>query len=351
MQINSFNSKIFIEAEVGAGISEAIGLLAPSQIFVVSDAHTHRYCLPLVEELLNRQKVHEIVIGQGEANKSLETVVQIWGHLQDSGADSRSLVLALGGGMLLDVAGFAAGTFKRGIPLINIPTTLLSMVDASVGGKTGINFNGYKNHLGVFRVPDHVFIYPAFLKTLDQRQLYSGWAEMIKHGMIHSQVHFDRLLHICPEHIPDDEMARLIRDSVDIKNYYVARDPYDKGIRKALNLGHTLGHALESLALEKDKVMLHGEAVMYGLLYEYRLSMSLFGAGRGAYEQLENCIRSFYPDLQVSESDLPVIRRFLLQDKKNIHEKINFTLLEHIGKPLTDQFIEWDAIEKCLPRV
>ena len=351
MQINSFNSKIFIEASTGTGLSEAIDSLAPSRIFVISDDNTHARCLPLVEELLSGQKVHEITIGQGEANKRLETVVKIWNHLQEEGADSQSLVIALGGGMLLDVAGFAAGTFKRGIPLINVPTTLLSMVDASVGGKTGINFNDYKNHIGVFRTPDYVFIFPAFLKTLDHRQLYSGWAEMVKHGMIHSQRHFERLMMSQPENLPDGEMALLIRDSVDIKNYYIASDPYDKGIRKVLNLGHTLGHALESLAMEKYQTLLHGEAVVYGLLCEYSLSMKLLGAGSTPYQQLKSHVSKYYSDLQLAEEDFPVIHRFLMQDKKNANEKINFTLLQHIGKPVIDQFIEWDEIESCARKV
>ncbi|MBS3806552.1 MAG: 3-dehydroquinate synthase [Bacteroidales bacterium] len=351
MQINSFNSKIFIEPTIGAGLSEAIDSLAPSRIFLVSDENTHTQCLPLIEELLSGQKVHETVIGQGEANKRLETVVQIWNHLQEEGADSRSLVIALGGGMLLDVAGFAAGTFKRGIPLIHVPTTLLSMVDASVGGKTGINFNGYKNHIGVFRAPDYVFIYPAFLKTLDHRQLYSGWAEMVKHGMIQSQRHFERLMMTRPDNLPDGEMALLIRDSVDIKNYYIASDPYDKGIRKVLNLGHTLGHALESLAMEKNQTLLHGEAVVHGLICEYSLSMKLLGAEPTPYQQLRSHVSKYYPNLQVRADDFPVIRRFLMQDKKNAHESINFTLLENISKPLIDQFIEWDEIESCLRKV
>jgi len=351
MQINSFNSKIFIEASTGTGLSEAIDSLAPSRLFLVSDENTHAQCLPLIEELLSRQKVHEILIGQGEANKRLDTVVQIWKHLQEEGADSRSLVIALGGGMLLDVAGFAAGTFKRGIPLINVPTTLLSMVDASVGGKTGINFNGYKNHIGVFRAPDYVMIYPAFLKTLDHRQLYSGWAEMLKHGMIQSQRHFERLMMTRPDNLPDGEMALLIRDSVDIKNYYIASDPYDQGIRKVLNLGHTVGHALESLALEKEQTLFHGEAVAYGLLCEYSLSMKLLGADPAHYQQLSGHISKYYPALQVDRDDLPVIHRFLMQDKKNANEKINFTLLKHISKPMIDQFIEWEEIESCLREV
>jgi len=351
MQINSFNSKIFIEASTGAGLSDAIELLAPNRIFLVSDENTHAQCLPLIEELLQGQKVHETIIGQGEANKRLETVVQIWNHLQQEGADSQSLVVALGGGMLLDVAGFAAGTFKRGIPLINIPTTLLSMVDASVGGKTGINFNGYKNHIGVFRAPNYVFIYPAFLNTLNHRQLYSGWAEMIKHGMIQSQRHFERLMMTRPDSLPAGEMAGLIRDSVDIKNFYIASDPYDKGIRKVLNLGHTLGHALESLALEKQQTMLHGEAVVYGLLCEYSLSMKRMGAESTPFEQLQAHAGKYYPDLHLREEDLPVIRKYMLQDKKNANEKINFTLLKHISKPVIDQFIEWGEIEDCLREV
>lgn len=336
---------------MGSGLPEVLESLAPSRVFVVTDENTRLYCLPHIEELLAGQKVHETVIDQGEVSKILATVNHLWDAFHNHGADRSGLVLALGGGMLLDVAGFAAATFKRGIPVVNIPTTLLSMVDASVGGKTGINFQGYKNHIGVFRAPHQVMIYPAFLKSLDPRQLYAGWAEMLKHGLIQSRRHFTRLVMSYPEQLPSGEMAHLIRDSVDIKNFFVTSDPYEKGLRKALNLGHTIGHALESLALERGESLLHGEAVAYGLLCEYGLSVHRLGADSTIYRQLVDYIDRSYQPFRVTPEDWPLLKRYLLQDKKNINSRINFTLLQDVGQPLIDQYVEWDEIEVVLNEV
>jgi 3-dehydroquinate synthase len=351
MQINSFNSKIFIETTVGSGLTDALEALAPSRIFVVTDENSRLYCFPHIEELLAGQKVHETVIGQGEGSKTLDTAKQLWDSFHSHSADRSALVLALGGGMLLDVAGFAAATFKRGMPVINIPTTLLSMVDASVGGKTGINFYGYKNQIGVFSAPHQVMIYPAFLKSLDRRHLYAGWAEMLKHGLVQSRRHFIRLVMSQPEQVPSGEMAHLIRDSVDIKNFFVTSDPYEGGLRKALNLGHTIGHALESLALERGETLLHGEAVAYGLLCEYGLSVHRLGADAAIYSQLVDYIGRWYEPFRLTSDEWPVLRRYLHQDKKNVNNGINFTLLQDVGQPLVDQYVEWEAIEVVLDQV
>ena len=313
-------------------------------MFVIVDENTRKHCLPHIEKLLNKQKVHVETIGQGEGHKNIDTVMGIWNALQRNSADSNSFVIALGGGMLLDVAGFAAATFKRGIGVVNLPTTLLSMVDASLGGKTGFNLNHYKNHIGVYRAPSYVFIYPFLTRTLEKRHFYAGWAEMLKHGLIQSRRHFDQLLLNSPEGIPDDELARLIRDSVDIKNYYVTRDPWEGGIRKALNFGHTLGHAFESLSMRKQRPLLHGEAVAYGLLCEYMLSVKLLGADPGIYEALRAFINRHYPAFQVAVSDFSGLYQYLSQDKKNRQEKINFTLLKAIGEPLIDQYVSLEAI-------
>jgi len=336
---------------VGSGLPEALESLAPSRIFVVTDENTRLHCLPHIEELLAGQKVHETVIGQGEGSKTLETIKQLWDSFHSQGADRAALVLALGGGMLLDVAGFAAATFKRGMPVINIPTTLLSMVDASVGGKTGINFHGYKNHIGVFRAPYQVMIYPDFLKSLERRQLYAGWAEMLKHGLIQSRRHFIRLVMSYPEQLPPGEMAHLIRDSVDIKNFFVTSDPYEGGLRKALNLGHTIGHALESLALERGETLLHGEAVAYGLLCEYGLSVHRLGAESTIYSQLVDYIGRSYQPFSLPSGEWPLLKRYLQQDKKNVSNRINFTLLQNVGQPLVDQYVEWESIEEVLDEV
>jgi len=325
--------------------------LEPHGIFILVDENTREHCLPHIEQLFSREKVHVMEMGQGEESKRIDAVVDIWNWLQAEGADSNSLLIGLGGGMLLDVAGFAAATFKRGIQIVNIPTTLLSMVDASVGGKTGVNLNGYKNHVGVFRSPGYVFISPVFLKTLSHRQLYAGWAEMIKHGFIQSRGHFDQLLFSEPERLPEGELARLIRDSVDIKNYYVTRDPYEKGLRRALNFGHTVGHALESLAMKKRQSLLHGEAVAYGMLCAYWLSMQLQGAGEAPYNRLKEYVDRHYPVFQVEASDQEELYRYLLQDKKNRKGRVNFTLLREVGYPVIDQYVDEQVIAGCLKAV
>ncbi len=348
MQINSFNSKIFVETTIGPELAESVEALAPSQIFIISDENTHKYCVPHLEDLPGHIPVQEFLIGQGESAKGLDTVVTLWQHLQDKGADTGSLVLSVGGGMLLDVAGFAAATFKRGLRLIHMPTTLLAMVDASVGGKTGFNFNRYKNHIGAFHIPDYVLIYPRFLSSLDPRQLHAGWAEMIKHGLIQSRTHFEQLTLGPPGQRPLREMARLIRDSVDIKNYYVTTDPYESGVRKALNFGHTIGHALESLSVEKNTPLLHGEAIAFGLLCEYQLSMNHFGIEPGPYHQLREFVDLHYPGFPFMTGDLDRVFKYLDQDKKNKGEKINFTLLEEIGRPVVDQYAGRDEIEQVL---
>ena len=348
MQINSFNSKIFIEPVIGTELSESVKGMDPRGVFILVDENTHKHCLPHIGQLLSPQKVHVRVMGQGEAQKSVDSVVDIWNWLQEEGANSQSLMIGLGGGMLLDVAGFAAATFKRGIQIINIPTTLLSMVDASVGGKTGFNLNGYKNHVGIFRSPGFVFISPVFLRSLDQRQLYAGWAEMIKHGFIQSRRHLDQLLFSQPEKLPEGELARLIRDSVDIKNYYVTRDPYEKGGRRILNFGHTMGHALESLALKKQESLLHGEAVAYGLLCEYWLSMQLLGADEAFYHRLKEYVARHYPVFHTGPGDQQDLFQYLLQDKKNREARVNFTLLKQVGYPVIDQYVEEPLIADCL---
>ncbi|HKL38757.1 MAG TPA: 3-dehydroquinate synthase [Bacteroidales bacterium] len=348
MQINSFNSKIFIEPAIGSELTEYIIGLEPHGIFILVDENTREHCLPHIEQLLSREKVHVMEMGQEEENKSIDTVVNVWNWLQAEGADSNSLLIGLGGGMLLDVAGFAAATFKRGIQIVNIPTTLLSMVDASLGGKTGFNLNGYKNHVGVFRSPGYVFLFPVFLKTLDHRHLYAGWAEMIKHGFIQSRDHLDKLLFSQPERLPQGELARLIRDSVDIKNYYVTRDPYEKGLRRALNFGHTIGHALESLALKKHQSLLHGEAVAYGMLCEYWLSIQLQGASAAHYDRLKEYVDRHYPKFQVEPSDQDELYQYMLQDKKNRKARVNCTLLKEVGYPLIDQYVDDKLIAGCL---
>jgi len=315
---------------------------------MLTDDNTRQHCLPCLNKLLDDEKVHVLGIGQGESEKAINTVVEIWNFLQQHGADRESLMINLGGGMLLDIGGFAASTFKRGMKFVNIPTTLLSMVDASVGGKTGINLNDYKNHIGTFSQPEYVLISPVFLRTLDIRQVYSGWAEMLKHGLIRSENHLQKLLNEKPGDIGEETLTGLIYESVEIKNYFVQKDPYESNLRKVLNFGHTMGHAFESLAFSGQESLFHGEAVANGLICELYLSTEFCHPAVDTIKRITDYIAGNYSPVRITRNDFEDVYRFLLQDKKNKGEQINFTLIQDIGKPLTDQYISRKNIEEAL---
>jgi len=348
MQILSFKSKILVHSEIELQLLSVIDELKPGKIFLLTDNNTYSFCLPHFENLMQREKVAVLEIGQGESQKVISTVIEIWNFLQDHGADRESLLVNLGGGMLLDIGGFAASTFKRGMKFVNIPTTLLSMVDASVGGKTGINLNDYKNHIGTFSQPEYVLISPVFLRTLSIRQIYAGWAEMLKHGIIRSETHLQKILDADPGDIDEVALTGLISESVQIKNYFVQEDPYEKNLRKVLNFGHTIGHAFESLAFSGEDPLLHGEAVANGLICELFLSAKFYDPQEHIIREVTDYIGSKYRPIKLSEKDFDKVYKYLLQDKKNTGNKINFTLIRRIGEPLTNQYISRDHIEEAL---
>ncbi|MFP4621051.1 MAG: 3-dehydroquinate synthase [Bacteroidales bacterium] len=348
MQIISFKSKILIHSDIESKLLSLIDAMRPGNIFILADDNTRQYCLPYFDKLMGRKKVHVLDIGQGESEKTIDTVVEIWEFLQQHGADRESLMINLGGGMLLDIGSFAASTFKRGMKFINIPTTLLSMVDASVGGKTGINLNDFKNHIGTFSQPEYVLISPVLLRTLDIRQVYAGWAEMLKHGLIGSEAHLQNLLDVKPEKVDEDALTRLIYESVVIKNHFVQKDPYESGLRKVLNFGHTLGHAFESIAFTHKQPLLHGEAVANGIIGELYLSEKFHHLNERYIRRVTDYISRKYRPAAISVKDFDKIYQFLLQDKKNRGNKINFTLIRRPGEPITDQYISRENIEEAL---
>ena len=348
MQIISFKSKIFILSEIEHQLIDVLEEMHAGKCFVLTDPNTHEHCLPYIDALLKKEQVHVLSIRHGESQKGIDTVVSIWDFLQKQGADRESVVINLGGGMLLDTGGFAASTFKRGIRFINIPTTLLSMVDASVGGKTGINLNDFKNHIGTFAQPEYVLIFPKFLQTLDERQIYSGWAEMLKHGLISSVSHLKKLLALKPGQANAETLNTLIYESVEIKNTIVRKDPYEKGWRKVLNFGHTIGHAFESIAFSGTQSLLHGESVANGLIVELYLSSISYNPDKGLVDQVINYITAHYEPFHFPDKDLDQVYKFLLQDKKNTGNQINFTLLRDIGDPLIDRYISRNTIESAL---
>lgn len=314
-----------------SNIEEAIQKCPHDKLFILTDEHTHSLCMPIVKEIEATKEAREIIIGAEDGNKTMETLAYVWSELSNHGATRHSLLINLGGGMVTDLGGFAAATFKRGLSYINIPTTLLAMVDAAVGGKTGINFNGLKNEVGVFAPADSVLIYGNFLRTLDNNNLFSGYAEMIKHGLISTPKHWASLLQFDFNKIDYSLLQALIAESVEIKKEVVTQDPYERGIRKALNLGHTVGHAFESLALETGKPVLHGYAVAWGLVCELYLSHTKVGFPIDKLRQTIQFIKSNYGALTFDCKAYERLYEFMTHDKKNEGNTINFTLLSEIG--------------------
>ncbi len=313
-------------------LGTVISSFPDDKLFLVMDRNSERFCLPLICDTPNIERFKKVVIPNGEEHKSLSSVEQIWLFLSQSGADRKSLVVNLGGGMVTDLGSFAASTFKRGVEFVNIPTTLLSQVDASVGGKTGFNFNGFKNEIGVINQPLQVIIDTRFLKTLDHENLISGYAEMIKHGLIHSQDHlaelrkFDLLR-------PDYAILQgMIARSVMIKEYFVEKDPREKNIRKALNFGHTIGHAFESYSLKKSQPLLHGHAVAFGMIAELYLSRLNCGFPDGILHHLSGWISSIYGKYPIETADYETFYELMGHDKKNDGKRINFTLITSVGE-------------------
>ncbi|MDD2327456.1 MAG: 3-dehydroquinate synthase [bacterium] len=307
------------------------------KLFVLTDANTHRHCLPLLSEVPQTGEAKEIMIPADDANKTIGTLSTVWEQLTREGATRHSLLINLGGGMVTDLGGFAAATFKRGIRYINIPTTLLGAVDAAVGGKTGINFGGYKNEIGSFYPADFVLISSDFFRTLSPEALLSGYAEMIKHALIHSATDLEKLLTFSLNPPDYGQLNEMVFRSVGIKRQIVEKDPYEQDIRKALNLGHTTAHAFESHALATGKPVPHGFAVAWGLIVELYLSHRICHFRKEKLLKTVRFIREQYGAFPVSCDDYEQLYAIALHDKKNRGGVINFTLLSEIGNVQIDQ--------------
>jgi 3-dehydroquinate synthase len=300
-----------------------------SKIFFLTDRNTAEHCLPVIQQNLPGLKEYDIIeVDPGEENKNIDFCIGVWNMLLDFGADRNSLLINLGGGVVTDMGGFAASTYKRGIDFVQIPTTLLSQVDASVGGKTGIDLGTVKNIIGTFTQPQAVFISSEFLKTLDKRQLVSGYAEVIKHGLIYDREYFNALKSISAEKITQEAIYR----SVQIKNEVVTTDPFEKGLRKILNFGHTIGHAVESYSLANDPApLLHGEAIAVGMICESFLSHKKNGLAIEDLNHIIEVIQSIFPYYTFNDTIYPDLLAVMQNDKKNINGKIGFALLNSIG--------------------
>ncbi|HWR99507.1 MAG TPA: 3-dehydroquinate synthase [Prolixibacteraceae bacterium] len=328
----SANNSVVVTDKLEDALTSCIEAFPDDKLFLVVDDKSDRFCLPVICDTPRIEKFKKIVIPSGEENKLLSSVQKIWLFLSKYGADRKSLVVNLGGGMVTDLGSFAASTFKRGVQFVNIPTTLLAQVDASVGGKTGFNFNGLKNEIGVINQPLQVIIDTRFLETLDHENFISGYAEMIKHGLIHSQDHLTELMNFDLLK-PDYKLLQaMISRSVLIKNYFVSKDPYEKNIRKALNFGHTIGHAFESHSLKSDQPLLHGHAVAYGMIAELYLSRLRSGFPDGNMHYLSKWLMSVYGKFRITADDYPALYELMSHDKKNEGKRINFTLIKSVGE-------------------
>ncbi|EAR01207.1 3-dehydroquinate synthase [Maribacter sp. HTCC2170] len=318
-----------------AALNDHLANSTYSKVFVLVDENTRTLCLPLLQKRLSNSFAFELIeIKSGEENKNISTCNDVWLALSELDADRRSLIINLGGGVVTDLGGFVASTYKRGINFINIPTTLLSMVDASVGGKTGVDLGPLKNQIGVINQPEMVLVVSEFLNTLEDRQMKSGFAEMLKHGLIQNIDYWEELKGL--ENFED--IDGHIYKSVSIKNKVVIEDPTEKHLRKILNYGHTLGHAVESYFLEnKDKeTLLHGEAIAVGMILEAFLAHKLTGLAKNELEDIKSTFLDRYKKVNFTDRDIETILSLLKFDKKNSHGHINFVLLEAIGTPIID---------------
>lgn len=325
-------------------LGKAIDRCPHDLLFVLTDDHTHRLCMPQLREIPYMKNAFEITIGAEDVHKTLETLASVWQVLSDKGATRHSLLINLGGGMVTDLGGFAAATFKRGISYINLPTTLLAMVDASVGGKTGINFNGLKNEIGAFAPANCVIIETDFLRSLDSPNFFSGYAEMLKHGLISNIKHWAELLSFQTNHIDYEYLKQLVGQSVQIKEEIVEQDPFEHAIRKALNLGHTVGHAFESLALAENRPVLHGYAVAWGIVCELYLSHIKAGFPKDKMRQTIQFIKENYGTFTFDCKQYDQLYALMQHDKKNKAGTINFTLLKEIGDICIDQTADKNTI-------
>lgn len=364
--------KVVMSQNLEEVLTAAVADCEKDRLFILTDETTKALCLPVVEGFGCLKGAQIITIGATDTHKTLDSLSHVWEALGEGGATRHSLLINLGGGMVTDLGGFAASTFKRGINYINIPTTLLSMVDASVGGKTGINFRGLKNEIGVFNNAATVILDTQFLKTLDAENILSGYAEMLKHGLIDSENHWAELVSFgfernsekrivnSEERIVNSEerivksenswwmeLQRMVEKSVNVKQRIVTEDPTEQGIRKALNLGHTAGHAFESFAL-KHQPILHGYAVAYGLVCELYLSCIKTGFPTDKMHQTVNFIHEHYGKMSITCDDYPQLMELMTHDKKNVAGIINFTLLGGIGDIRINQTATKDEIYEAL---
>jgi 3-dehydroquinate synthase len=317
-------------------LAQLLSQYAGAQLFILTDSNTLHLAWPLIQSCFQDRLYTLATIPAGEPHKNLKSCELVWAQMTDAKLDRHALMINLGGGMIGDLGGFCASTYKRGIDFVQIPTTLLSQVDASIGGKLGIDFRDFKNHIGVFQFPRAVLIDPIFFDTLPYKELRSGYAEVIKHTLIADGDLWPTISNL--QTLDGVDWAGILRKSLEVKRKIVLEDPYEKSRRKLLNFGHTIGHAIESQYLQSDSPLLHGEAIAAGMIYESLLSVQILGLDQTSCQSIIRYIESIYgppPPLDLAAT-IPIMR----QDKKNQAGKISFSLLESIGQSKWDILID-----------
>lgn len=354
MQIIASDCHVYSVDDLTSDLNQLLEPYEASQVFLLTDEGSNHYCADAVSKVDKIAAERTIVIKQGDEHKDYTAAVDIWTFLSQHGATRKAVMVNLGGGMPCDLGGFCAAAFKRGIDFINIPTTLLAQVDASLGGKTGMNLHNLKNEIGIFAKAKAVLISGQFLKTLDKANLLSGFAEMIKHALIHKADELDRLMKFDFDNPNYDELQALVCNSIKIKNHFVMTDPKEQGIRKALNFGHTFGHAFETYAMRRFNEglapdhLLHGYAVAYGMVCELIMSRDKMGLKANDAKRAADYIVSLYGKCPCTSADFDALLELMKHDKKNDTKGINFTLLPVVGQIEIDQIGKPDDIAKAM---
>ncbi len=346
--IEDSKSKVYGANDLTQDLKELINKYSRGKVFVLTDTGSYKYCYPKIKDIDSIDKENIIIIEQGDQNKNIEAISKVWAFLSDHGADRKSLLINLAGGMPCDLGGFAAATFKRGIDFINIPTTLLSQVDASVGGKTGINFNSLKNEIGVFKHATAVLVDPNFTETQDQENISSGFAEMIKHALIYSEEVWEEIKAFDILNADLTSLKPLLFQSINIKESFVKADPTEQNVRKSLNFGHTIGHAFESYCMKNNQPILHGYAVAYGMIAELYLGYKKCGFPLDRIKEINAIIEKIYGKLAISMDAFEDLFYLMTHDKKNEQNQINFTLLTNIGEIEINQICSREEIKEAI---
>lgn len=349
-EIKSIDHSVFISNDIAREINKFLKVSKNkfSSVFILVDENSLKFCYPRLVQQIDLFKEAEIIeIESGEESKNIDVCTQIWSTLSEYGADRYSLFVNLGGGVIGDMGGFIASTFKRGMSFINIPTTLLSQVDASIGGKVGIDLNHLKNEIGVFSTPAAVFVDPSFLETLDKRQVLSGFAEIVKHALIADRKFWKVVQNANIQ--DEDDVLDMIETSVSIKNRIVREDPKEQNVRKILNFGHTIGHAIETFSLESNKrSLLHGEAIAAGMVCEAYLSYTINKLPMEDLDAISHYILGKFPSAKLEQMDHHRLLELMKHDKKNTKGDINFSLLSAIGACDINKTAKADQIKESL---